>query len=176
MHYLDQCCVGAESTKPAQLLSMNLSTMTANITTLAAGGVCKHASHSKVLRGKRENGQYRTAAAKVYPPKMCELLAKSMHDFLKLHFAQTNLTGHAQIQNIEFSQFYIPLDPYFEFQQQHDCARACTEEREPKPKLQAPRSIGFIAEQLHQPSSQQRSGYRLPNNEPNIGLLSASEP
>ena len=86
----DQCCLGAETAKPASLLSfgLDLSQWTWRCQHAAKswrytdwmGNAClKWGPHPPFVGRQREDGRPATAGAAAYPSEMNELLAKAIH-------------------------------------------------------------------------------------------------
>ena len=119
-HYIDQCMAGAPHKKPTQLLAVGLSTLQQRIDEMAGGGVCDRSHTHAELVGLDEHGFYRTAAAKEYPPKLCEIMARAVLDAAEAHLSRV---PHGDPDYDEdLAHFYVPLDPYATFVRQHDCA------------------------------------------------------
>ena len=127
--YLDQCRFGAKSMKPTMLLTANAELMWDF--SLVSGprpwciqhfGNIKHAivcnccgGHEVVLTGRNEDGSYKTAAAKTYPPGMCECLGNTV-----VNNPKCKSVGHFGFWNSqdpevhELLEYYFPLDPFSE--------------------------------------------------------------
>ena len=123
-HYVDQCMTGAAYKKPSQLLSVGLDTLGDHIEGMAQGGVCNGLHDHVTLTGREEDGAYRTAAAKEYPPGLCKIMATAVLDAARRHLAL--VPAGAVEHEEEYARFYVPLDPYAEFVMQHDCAAGAT--------------------------------------------------
>lgn len=111
-HYLDQCSCGAEARKPTTLWAANLPSMPRRLNELEGRGYCSHESgHAVRLIGKGENGQFRTAPAKVYPPRLCLLIATVIKDYVDACVA---LAGPAPDwgEDAVLTSNYVALDPF----------------------------------------------------------------
>ena len=69
--------------------------------------------------GRDGEGSYRTTALKEYPSELCRFLAA-----IFLEDCPSDVVD--EVPGIEVPEavadLYVPLDPYVEFVQQHDCA------------------------------------------------------
>ena len=54
------------------------------------------------------------------PTRMCELLAAATHDAIQHRWTQTRQQEEWALPD-EYHDFYIPLDPYLDFQRSTDC-------------------------------------------------------
>ena len=62
---------------------INLPGASSRVSELEDEGKCKHKTHAVTLKGKDENGNYKTMQAKEYPPRMNQLLADIALDFIQ---------------------------------------------------------------------------------------------
>ena len=73
----DQCTLGAPSRKPTTLLLVRLLGVRDSIRAAGDHGRCNHARGAHVaLVGRDARGAFRTAAAKEYPPGLCQVVAR----------------------------------------------------------------------------------------------------
>ena len=122
MHYVDQCTMGTSYKKPTQLLSVNMPTLLHHIQGKAAGGRCNGLHKHTSLMGRTSTGEFNTAVAKQYPSLLCNILAHAVLDFAASHLsALAGCTGPEELEQ-DMRPFFVPLDPYFSFVMQHDCA------------------------------------------------------
>lgn len=89
----DQCVFDLSAQKPTTLLLIRLSDFAAMVHSRGRRGRCDHVGGHKPLRGRTEEGQFQTARAKIYPPKMNHALAIAIGRFL----ADRNLDGSHQL-------------------------------------------------------------------------------
>ena len=108
---LDQCTCGAPTKKATRLFAINLEPVEDLIGLLPNRGRCPHFSHREVLQGLAAEGGFRTAAAKQYPPKMCELIANAF--MAAVYPGSLPISGLPEPAS-ELACFFVPLDPYFE--------------------------------------------------------------
>ena len=75
----DQCCVGCEARKPTTLALLRLGSFGRAIRRLGSSGRCSHApgTHPR-LQGRDRSGNFCTAIAKIYPPRLNAMLAESI--------------------------------------------------------------------------------------------------
>jgi len=79
----DQCCFGASAKKPTTILTVRLSSFRHRAMTVGFGGRCPHPKqYHKALRGKNDEGQYRTAAHKIYPPMLNKALGEAIYGYV----------------------------------------------------------------------------------------------
>eukprot|EP00959_Pyramimonas_sp_CCMP1952_P352441 7384407-Pyramimonas_sp.AAC.1 len=81
-------------------------------------GRCQHRGGHPAATG-RSGGQYRTASLKEYPSDLSRFLAMVVLDAVSPGLPK-GLSGYDIPE--EALNFYVPLDPFYEFVQQHDCA------------------------------------------------------
>ena len=73
----DQCTLGAPSRKPTTLLLVRLPGVRDSIRAAGDHGRCHHARGAHLaLVGREARGAFRTAAAKEYPPGLCQVVAR----------------------------------------------------------------------------------------------------
>ena len=75
----DQCCVGCQGRKPTTMALLRLHPFVVAIRALGNAGRCAHApgTHPR-LQGRDESGNFCTAIAKIYPPRLKQLLADAI--------------------------------------------------------------------------------------------------
>ena len=78
----DQCIFGVDIKKPTTLLLVRLRSVREAILKLGRCGRCAHAGGHVALKGREEDGTFRTARGKVYPPRMNDLLGRAVIDFI----------------------------------------------------------------------------------------------
>ena len=120
--YFDQCMAGARSRKPTQLRSVNLPSLSAHIDLLAGGGLCDRSHTHVTLKGKDRDGVHLTVPAKMYPPTLCRIFAAAFFDYAVDRLGHLETDGQVDIP-AGIESFYVPLDPFFDFEMQHDCAK-----------------------------------------------------
>jgi hypothetical protein len=74
------------------------------------------------LAGRHEDGSYKTAAAKEYPPGLCQIMAISVLDAITVHLALLPEGDGGIVADDDYAHFFVPLDPYLTYVMQHDCA------------------------------------------------------
>ena len=119
--WIDQCCFDAPSVKPTVFLVVNQPHFREGLENVQGRGRCCHAagSHSSLV-GLDDQGNFRTAPAKQYPPALCEFLAASLHVSALSHFEGSPSDqapfsiGAADALDCRLQQFHVPLDPYYE--------------------------------------------------------------
>ena len=75
----DQCIFHCEGKKPTSLLLVRLSHLREAILKLGRGGRCPHGHQAhQSLKGRGEDGTFRTSIAKVYPPLMNAAIAEAV--------------------------------------------------------------------------------------------------
>eukprot|EP00435_Cladocopium_sp_Y103_P010921 s3128_g2.t2 len=83
----DQCIFACEARKPTTLLLIRLPHLRDYIMQLGDHGRCAHPAGTHVtLRGRDQNGSFKTAIAKVYPPAMNEAIARAIIQFVQETF------------------------------------------------------------------------------------------
>ena len=108
---MDQCTCGTPWRKPTNFLAVNCPELRRELLLLPGAGRC-HSSlgcaHS-VLRGKDEQGHWRTTTAKTYPSRLCRVLAAATHSA-----AQRLLPAAEPPVELDhdIAHFYQPLDAY----------------------------------------------------------------
>eukprot|EP00972_Heterocapsa_arctica_P058412 8617896-Heterocapsa_arctica.AAC.1 len=113
---------GAPHTNPTELLAVGLPSLPRRIRELAAGGICDRTHKHASLAGRHEDGTYRTAAAKEYPPGLCRIMVQAVLDAVQLHLALLPEGDGEAVADDDYSHFFMPLDPYATYVMQHDCA------------------------------------------------------
>eukprot|EP00435_Cladocopium_sp_Y103_P064670 s84_g26.t1 len=90
----DQCLFGCEGRKPTTLLLVRLRGLRDRILQMGRGGRCCHpvGSHEG-LQGRRADGSFRTAVAKIYPPALNAALADAVFEFVGATFP----LGHSTV-------------------------------------------------------------------------------
>ena len=118
--YVDQCTLGAPSRKPTILGTVRLPQLRVERDSRPSKCRCKCKEHAKVLTGLDEDGTFRTAPAKAYPPDMCLLIAKAIHAYVKEALVETDCNLPQWPEDLQ--RFYQPLDPYIRRETGMDCA------------------------------------------------------
>lgn len=78
----DQCIFHCEGRKPTSLLLVRLPHLREALLKLGRGGRCAHAPNlHTALKGRGEDGKFRTSIAKVYPPDMNAAIAEAVIQF-----------------------------------------------------------------------------------------------
>ena len=78
---IDQCVVGCAARKPTTFLLLRMTRTRDFLLSLGFAGRCNHHGHA-ALAGRTPDGQFRTAIAKVYPPKLNYALALGIRQFV----------------------------------------------------------------------------------------------
>ena len=117
----DQCMVGQIARKPTSLLCLHVPHIGQALRALPNAGRCNHgfAAHPPLL-GRNPDGTWKSAAAKTYPPGMCQLLANAFHQAIDLRWSP-GYTSDAWLLPDCYAAFYTPLDPYVGFHRSTDC-------------------------------------------------------
>ena len=145
--YIDQCSLGAPSKKPTILGTVRLPQLRAHKLNHHSKCLCKCRpnaegnKHAKILVGLDEDGSFRAAPAKTYPPGMCELIAKAALDFIKDELSPA--TEDLPCWPGDLQKFYQPLDPYILRDIGIDCAMFNTASREDFTVYQAAADIAL---------------------------------
>ena len=108
---------GAVSVKPTVLLAVHCDQLRALVNAAPNRGRCNHAYNTQqVLTGTLEDGSFRTAAAKQYPPALCSLLARAAwhHNIAAISPLAEGVGSPAPED--ELAALYVPLDPYYDGQ------------------------------------------------------------
>ena len=87
-------------------------------------GRCQHRAHAQVLEGRNEEGGWNTAAAKTYPP-FCRFLAESIFVSIQGQFVGSEGPPPSELEE-SVAPFFVPLDPFYEFQRGRDFAHSGT--------------------------------------------------
>ena len=78
--------------------------------------------------GRHEDGSFRTTVLKTYPAALCEFMAMGFRDWW-----MANLKGEEHLEQgfvpDDVSRFFMPLDPFFNFQKGSDYAQHGTRTR-----------------------------------------------
>ena len=75
----DQCCVGCAGRKPTTMALLRLRPFSRAMRGLGRAGRCPHSPGAHPgLQGRDEQGQFRTAVAKIYPPMLNAMLADAI--------------------------------------------------------------------------------------------------
>ena len=72
------------------------------------------------LLGRNPDGTWKTSKAKTYPSDMCRLLARALHHAIDRRWPQVINDDEWHLDR-EFIDFFIPLDPYYDFYRSTDC-------------------------------------------------------
>ena len=117
---LAQCGFGCAYAKPTTFLTIHAPTLGRRVRALPGRGACQHRGGHRSAIGRDGEGGFNTASLKTYPPLLCKLLAECLWcDFQS--WTPEGVCSHEVPQDAK--GFYILLDPYFNFQMSHDCAR-----------------------------------------------------
>ena len=109
------------SIKPTTLLCVCMPQVLTRIQATPNQCKCKHGYlYHRALTGRSDDGTWRSAKAKTYPSQMCQLLAESTHDAIRQRWTQTRTDEEWHLPD-EYSDFFIPLDPYLDFKRSTDC-------------------------------------------------------
>ena len=109
---------GASSVKPTHLLCVHLPEIRRAVDAMPLRGRCNHRMGHRTALGLDENGRYRTAPLKAYPPALCRLIAGAI-------LTEWGRIAERDPDNFvpdDLIQFYQPLDPYIERSRGQDCA------------------------------------------------------
>ena len=109
--------------KPTTLLCVCADHITILLNEVPNGCRCNHYQgyHQKdELMGRNEDGTWKTAKAKTYPSDMCRLLARPLHPAVDQRWGKHPSSGERTLQE-DYNDFFIPLDPYYDFQRSTDC-------------------------------------------------------
>ena len=117
---LAQCMYGCSFEKPTTFLTIHLPSLGIKVREGPGGGRCNHPGRHRQALGRGAQGEFRTAALKEYPSELCRLLAKCMWEGVE---ARARIAPRSWEVPQEALGFYIPLDPFCEFERKHDCAR-----------------------------------------------------
>ena len=119
-----QCMLGALSMKGTALCSVHMPDLHRHLLEQPNQSRCNHCRvYHRVLQGLGANSRWRTAAAKEYPEKMCELIARSIHAAVTDRFStRTPSLAQEWLTDPSVLQFYQPLDPYLDRHAGQDCA------------------------------------------------------
>ena len=121
MAHFHQCMLGQISIKPTTLLCVCMPQVQTRINLVTNRCQCNHGfAYHRALTGRNEDGTWRSAKAKTYPSRMCQLLAAAAHDAIQQRWTQ-NRHGEEWSLPVEYQDFFIPLDPYLDFQRSTDC-------------------------------------------------------
>ena len=82
--------------------------------------ICGHKTHEQVLIGQADDGTYKTAPAKTYPPNMCMLIADAIDQCIRSRMPLA--TSELPCWPEDLTRFYQPLDPYILRHLGMDCA------------------------------------------------------
>ena len=116
---IDQCMFGCRHLKPTRLLGAHLPSLSRLLVCWRNAGRCDHPGGHLAAVGLDGAGGYKTAGLKEYPSELCRFLAAVF-----LEDCPADVQDALPEDEVpELAQgFFIPLDPYAEFEQQHDCA------------------------------------------------------
>eukprot|EP00435_Cladocopium_sp_Y103_P012767 s1935_g3.t1 len=105
----DQCLLGHESRKPTTLLLLRMRRTSDLLRARGLGGRCNHNFRHQALKGRDEEGNFRTSSAKIYPILLNEILAQGV-----LH--------HVKVAGIKGQYTHMPceLQPLISADIQHD--------------------------------------------------------
>ena len=121
MVHFHQCMLGQISIKPTTLLCVCMPQVQTRIQAITNQCQCNHGyQFHRALTGRNDDGTWRSAKAKTYPSQMCKLLAESTHDALRQRWTQPRSDDQWNLPE-EYSDFFIPLDPYLDFHRSTDC-------------------------------------------------------
>ena len=85
---IDQCCFGCEARKPTTFLMVRLRNLQGILTKPGMRGRCVHPKgYHLALTGKDKDGNFKTARAKIYPPKLNQALSNGIRAFAALLWA-----------------------------------------------------------------------------------------
>ena len=84
-----------------------------NFLNIAYATVCNCGSHETVLQGRNEDGSYKTAIAKTYPPPLCEYLVEGILHNPKCKEIEAFDVWDADNEACrELAEYHFPMDPF----------------------------------------------------------------
>ena len=107
---IDQCCFGAPSRKPTNLLGVRCLALRSRVAQHPTRGMCRHIGGHPPLEGRYSDGSWRTSAAKTYPPPLCRLIAEAL--FLEVSQRFPWLAWGRGELDPSLAHFHTPYDPY----------------------------------------------------------------
>lgn len=107
---IDQCVYGCDAMKPTTFLTVRMVGLQRLMTRPGLRGRCNHRrGYHKPLSGKDSEGKFHTARAKIYPPKLNQVLASGIREYTELLWSDRNTEPEhhdelAELLTFEFVQ------------------------------------------------------------------------
>ena len=123
MIHLDQCTLGQIPVKRATLLricALQTATLINEVPNLRWCNRPRGHRKTDELLGRSPDGTWKTAKANTYPSDMCKLLARALHQATEARWSSHDPPQEWSLPD-EYVDFFIPLDPYYDFQRSTDC-------------------------------------------------------
>ncbi len=122
---IDQCMFGLDSRKPTSLLTCHCTRLTHSLASRPSHGRCTHGpmGHRPTV-GLDPEGRFHTASMKEYPSGLTTWLAEGVLEQWGGLLAPANPDMPAEVQD-----FYVPLEPYLDYEMARDFAPCSFERR-----------------------------------------------
>ena len=124
---IDQCTCGTPWMKPTRLCAVNLPDLGAELDALPGRGRCSplFGNVHAVLHGRDDDGSWRTAPAKTYPPALCGALARAFARQCRRMLRGADLQAERPELPAWLEALCVPIDWYAPVSwdaRAHDCA------------------------------------------------------
>ena len=116
LHTIHQCMYGCRSLRPTTLCAVNAPALRHAIGLSPNRGLCDRSHRHMTLRGRDEEGRWRTTSSNQYPPQLCNMLARTVVTEILRKQPQVAITPSSEDEAWELPDellcFVAPLDPY----------------------------------------------------------------
>ena len=108
----DQCVFGSPATKPTTILHLRLPGLRRRLLTTGLSGRCHHGAQAhERMSGRDDQGEFKTARAKVYPEGLNRAIAEGIHEFVLSTFSDLETETEMPAGFSQFAEaVFAPMD------------------------------------------------------------------